>query len=514
MDNKFKNVFSRFLQSQTKNKVYQKFLIFTVLFYSVLVVIPSLKYFPITGVGSYWLLAGNWLFFTLLSGIIIFLLSINRWVFTFLVPVYILSTGGVSFYISRYNVTINSAVIESTLYTNSFEAISQISFFLLGYVFLLIAFSALVIFLRFKIKELKVSWQNFAIVFVAVVLVFVVNTGRARTTFQYSPFSLFAGLVDWMHTDYSLSPVRKDIDQGAVCNSDTLTVVFVVGEAMRADHVSLNGYYRPTFPLMAEENPVSFKNIHSEWSYTIKSLPHIFTRADSVNHLPASTEKTFISIFDACNYKSWWIGNQDLNKFLTPIADDCDSVRFYSYSKDFKRYDGKMLPEIKKAVNSSAPRKLIVVHQFGCHWWYPANCPPEFEKFKPVLTTKNITRSDSANIVNSYDNVILYTDYFLSQIVDMLKDKNAILIFLADHGELLGEEDKWIHAQQTKYEENPACVLWFSGKYSSEFPGKVEAAEINKDKHFRTDFMFHTALDAGNIKSPYYTSSLSLLEKH
>jgi glucan phosphoethanolaminetransferase (alkaline phosphatase superfamily) len=285
-----------------------------------------------------------------------------------------------------------------------------------------------------------------------------------------------------------------------------------VGEAMRADHISLNGYYRETFPLMKREDPVSFKNIYSEWTYTIKSLPHIFTRADSINHRPSTHEKTFISIFNACNYKSWWIGDQDLNKYLLPIANECDSFQLFSFDKEEKRLDGQMLPAISKALNSTVSKKLIVVHQFGCHWWYPSGYPKEFEKFTPVLKGKSITNDDSLKIVNSYDNVACYTDYFLSEIVEMLKDKNAIMIYLSDHGELLGEEGKWIHAQGTKYEKNPACILWFSEKYKEKFPEKVKAALLNKDKRFRTDFLFHTILDAGEIESPYKVDQLDMFK--
>lgn len=489
---------------------FRRFFFLTVLTYGILVLLPSLKHFPVSNNSDYFLLFFNWVLITIVSGFIIYFSAMNRWFFAVFFPGYMVTTGALSFYISTYNLVVNAAVIDSTLNTNNKEAFSQVSFYLLIYILLLVLVSFLFVLIRINMKGVRIKWLNVILVTSGLAVVFALYQPSVISAFKYSPYSLFFGLKESLGEENNLPRIRQDISEGAVCHTDSLTVVFVVGEAMRADHVSLNGYSRETFPLMKKEYPVSFKNIFSEWSYTIKSLPHIFTRADSVNHKPAIYEKTFISIFNSCNYKSWWIGNQDLNKYLMPLASECDSIQFFPFGKDEKRLDGQMLPAIRLAVNSTIPKKLIVVHQFGCHWWYPSGYPKEFEKFKPALKSKSITNDDSLKIVNSYDNVACYTDFVLSGIVEMLKDKNAVMIYLSDHGELLGEEGKWIHAQQTKYEKNPACIVWFSEKYKEKFPDKVNAALLNKDKRFRSDFLFHTILDAGEIESPAKVDQLNV----
>ena len=494
------------------SREFRMFFFLTVLTYGILVLLPSLRHFPISVRTDYFLLFFRWVFITFISGLLIYFLAMNRWVFAVLFPIYVVGTGAVSFYISTYNLEVNAAVIESTLNTNNQEAFSQISYFLLIYLLLLSLVSFLFVLIRLNIKGVRIKWLNVTLVTALLGVIFAVFKPQITSAFKYSPYSVFFGIEESLGEDNYLPKIREDISKGANCNTDSLTVVFVVGEATRADHLSLNGYYRETCPLMKKENPVSYKNIYSEWTYTIKSLPHIFTRADSINHRPSNHEKTFISIFNSCNYKSWWIGNQDLNRFLLPLASECDSMQIFSWDKNEKRLDGQMLPAVYKAVNSIVPKKLIVVHQFGCHWWYPSNTPDEFERFIPALKDKSITNEDSLEVINSYDNLISYTDFFLSEIVNMLKDKNAIMIYLSDHGELLGEEGKWIHAQQTKYEKNPACMVWFSEKYKEKFPEKVKAAVLNKDKRFRSDFLFHTILDAGEIETPVYVEQLDLFK--
>ena len=190
-----------------------------------------------------------------------------------------------------------------------------------------------------------------------------------------------------------LSKVRIDISKGAKCEDDSITVVVVIGEALRADHVSLNGYYRNTFDKVKAFNPVSFPNIYSEWTHTLQSVPHILTRADSSNHAPSSNETSFIICFQGCsiqNLVDWQPGlKPDSPAFLPKNVTQFFINEPYKSDYNFTgKYDGQLLPEISKAINNAASRKLIVVQQVGCHWWYPSYYPPEYEVFKPSIKTK------------------------------------------------------------------------------------------------------------------------------
>ena len=86
-----------------------------------------------------------------------------------------------------------------------------------------------------------------------------------------------------------------------------------------------------------------------------------------------------------------------------------------------KWLDGALLPFYQKELEYSNPRKLIVLHTIGSHWWY--NSHFEKEVFSPVLRSKNISSSTQEAIVNSYDNTILYTDCFLHQLIEELRDE-------------------------------------------------------------------------------------------
>ena len=104
-------------------------------------------------------------------------------------------------------------------------------------------------------------------------------------------------------------------------------------------------------------------------------------------------------------------------------------------------------------------------------------------------------------MINSYDNTILYTDYFISEVISKVANKNAILFYLSDHGELLGENGKWLHASEGEPLHRPAGFIWMSEIYKSKNLNKNEILIENSSKNYRTDYFFNSILDASNIQS-------------
>ena len=57
-------------------------------------------------------------------------------------------------------------------------------------------------------------------------------------------------------------------------------------------------------------------------------------------------------------------------------------------------------------------------------------------------------KTTNKELINAYDNTILYTDYFLSRAIDELKelkDTPVLFIYASDHGESLGEYGLYLH---------------------------------------------------------------------
>ena len=106
------------------------------------------------------------------------------------------------------------------------------------------------------------------------------------------------------------------------------------------------------------------------------------------------------------------------------------------------------------------------------------------------------------------------TDKFIYELIQRLKHSNAILIYLSDHGESLGEDGYYLHAGDRPELHYPACFVWCSDTYKATYPEKINALEANRLKRYRTDFLFHSIIGAASIETVYKDKTLDIFEKN
>jgi len=106
----------------------------------------------------------------------------------------------------------------------------------------------------------------------------------------------------------------------------------------------------------------------------------------------------------------------------------------------------------------------------------------------------------------------LYTDFFLSSVIDRLKDKKAFMIYASDHGESLGECGRLTHSGDGDIPEQRTVPLmvWMSDSYKEAYPDKWSAIEVAKSKEISHDYIFHSILDCLGIESVIIDKELSL----
>jgi len=108
-------------------------------------------------------------------------------------------------------------------------------------------------------------------------------------------------------------------------------------------------------------------------------------------------------------------------------------------------------------------------------------------------------------VLNAYDNSILYTDFFLGQLINQLEHthKKAVLLYLSDHGENLFDDDNKIFghgtANPTKYEYHIPYFIWFSDAYKNSNPEKVAQLRNHLNVAASSTSIFYTLLDLANI---------------
>jgi lipid A ethanolaminephosphotransferase len=297
----------------------------------------------------------------------------------------------------------------------------------------------------------------------------------------YSTIKLGENYVNELRRPDTFTLHATDAKRVAPTSSTTKPrlMVFVVGETARADHFGLNGYARNTTPLLSKQsNLYSFKDAVSCGTSTAYSVPCMFSYANRENY-DIDTAKYNENVLDTLSKQGVNVVWRDNNSSSKGVA---DRVTFEDYKTadtnpncDVECRDIGMLDGFDKLVKSgSSPKEtpkdtLILLHQMGNHGpAYYQRYPKEFETYKPVCMTNELSKCDTQSVINGYDNAILYTDYFLNNVIDTLKtyeqDYDVVMVYMSDHGESLGENNIYLHGLPYKFapdtQKHVPAVIW------------------------------------------------------
>lgn len=303
-----------------------------------------------------------------------------------------------------------------------------------------------------------------------------------------------------------------------VQNDTPEIVILVIGESSRYDRWGINGYTRDTTPLLSQEsNLVTLPDVITAVSATRLSVPVIISRKPAMQSLKDGFyEKSFLTAYKEAGFKTFWLSNQiSFGRFDTPVsvfAREANVVQFMNLGgfTNHSNFDQILLEPLQRAVADPAPKKLIVLHTLGNHWNYSQRYPKEFDKWQPSLFgVAQPAYTDlklKPEINNSYDNSILYTDWFLAQVIGQLKETQqlASMLYVADHGQTLydGSCNLAFHGHNTQFEFHVPAVVWYSDQFQAHYPDKVRQLQRHRKARLATENIFHTLLDMGNIAYP------------
>lgn len=302
--------------------------------------------------------------------------------------------------------------------------------------------------------------------------------------------------------------------------------VLVIGEASRAMNWELFGYDRPTNPLLKNErNLILYPDAITQSNTTHKSVPLILSAADASHNDRLYSQKSIITAFKEAGFKTVFLSNQIPNRSFTDyFASEADVLVNIRTPQDgglitINNYDEAMLPLMKHYIDSLSGNLFIVFHTYGSHFNYKERYPEEFGSFKPD-NAMEIETDNKNELVNAYDNSILYTDYFLHELIKGLETSgsDAVLLYSPDHGEDLLDDNrkKFLHASPnpTYYQLHIPIMLWFSENFKNTRPDSFEAAMANRTAPISTDIVFHTLLDLAQIKTPFLDSTRAISNPH
>ncbi len=289
--------------------------------------------------------------------------------------------------------------------------------------------------------------------------------------------------------------------------------VLVIGESQSASHIQAYGYQKATTPKLVERlkepNHLLFNNVFSSWPQTVQALSYALTNANQYNQVEVSDAYSLIEIARAVGFDTYWLSNQrKYGMYETPITVISSTANHEIWTNGSAKMEGVFFDEeLVNRLPKVDPNKntLIIIHLMGSHQKYEKRVPKAFRQF---------TGTDE--VVASYDNSILYTDYVVDEIYNKAKTNPAFkaLVYFSDHGEephvVGGHDPVNVTYQMLKV----PLFVYLSDSYRKNHLNLFESLKSNEHKYFSNDLIFDLMVSLMRIEGvPNFEESLNLSSK-
>jgi lipid A ethanolaminephosphotransferase len=426
------------------------------------------------------------------------------------------------FIFKQYGIAIDEMVILNIMDNlDNYEAINLVSSAFYVFLFLIFIFAIL------KIKIISGNIYKKITTFItaiAIVGAFVLAHDQYvnKNFFAiYSPINVVSGFIQYANKVSKIKAAQtknlSEIYKFKNTNAKKINVILVLGESARADHFSLDGYNRDTNPLLKKtKNLVFFKDVTPCANSTSYSVPCILSHQDRQDFDLAMNEySNVISAYKNLGFKTHWISTQSAfgkenlilkNAIQAQNIKMKSSYRSESYQNENRFLDEFLLKDLNEAVSHSNENNFVVMHTNGSHFPLDRFIGKKFMIFNPSCYEKTPQLCKKEELVNAYDNTILYTDFFLSQLFKSLENTNSIVIYVSDHGSFLGEGDKYYHGNKEDYDKpqhRVPMMFWVSDKLmqDKEFVQRFNNAKKKSKNKLSHDNVFYSTLGCSGVVS-------------
>lgn len=431
------------------------------------------------------------------------------------------------FLFKTFKSLINPAIIQILLETNTNEAVEFLQtyidiklIFLIFFIILLFYFSIKILKKKISIDENKLFKSNiikFILIIFPIVKIFSISSDSE--IFNVIRFINSVRVSAKNIKEYK--EVFSNIDKNNISiisdNSKIKNIVLILGESTTRNHMSLYNYPVDTNPLLkkleADGNLYKFTDTISPHSHTIPNIKKIFTFYNFESDKEWYKYNNIIDILKLANYNTYWFSNQESSGIFgnvsAALSKRCEltlfnNVQDSSNSEILGAYDEQIIDKSLKHINSE--KNFIVYHLLGTHSKYRNRYPQDFEIFK-----------NDNQIIAEYDNAVLYNDYIVNKIISNFKDKEAIVIYISDHGEEVYDFRNFVgHAEDkgSRYMIEIPFLIYLSDKFKENYPETVKKIAKSLNNPYMTDDLIHTILDIAEIETEEFDETRSIINEN
>lgn len=445
---------------------------------------------------------------------LIFFLS--RIVGKILLVIFFLINSVAVYFVNTYSVIIDESMIGNVLNTNYAESSSFFSVKLILYILMLGVLPSIYI---IKVKIINVSLKKFftSISFAVLFLLGLAFANASNWLWIDNNSKSLGGLaMPWSYAvNIPLFYIHKSkqnqkeilLPNATIKDDEKSVVILVIGESARSENFSLYGYGKNTNPLLSKIPNVFHFNATSDATYTtagVKSILEHTNSDDLYEVLPNYLYRNDVEVI-------WRTTNWGEPPIHIKNYENREAL-MSNCKGEGCNYDEVLLSGLKEQILASKKNKILVVlHTSTSHGpTYSKKYPAQFETFKPVCNSVELGNCSRAELVNAYDNTIVYTDYILANVIGdlkQLKDYKSTMLFVSDHGESLGEKNLYMHglplsiAPKEQYEI--PFIVWVSDNSSK---------QLKPNKMLSQNHVFHSVLNFLNIESSIYDEKINIFK--
>ncbi|MBM7070636.1 phosphoethanolamine--lipid A transferase [Shewanella sp. 202IG2-18] len=465
-------------------------------------------------------------------------------------PIFVLlliSSSMVSYASFNYGTLFDRSMMENIFETNSGEALSYLSWSSIGWIFLMGVIPALILIktpINKKQTFIKLLLSKSISIIISVLTVVLIaslyyqdyaSVGRNHKLLNrlIIPTQYVYSTIEYLTKTYLLPPLTyKQLGTDAVqaptalitASKKPTLLVFLVGETARAQNYHLDGYKRNTNPYTEKQNVIAFQHVTSCGTATAISVPCMFSalpKAD-YNARRAAQQDNLIDILNRAKVSTFWLDNDEGDKDVAKHTreKELDTSQGNQECDCRSCHDIELLDGFKKYVQTLTGNRVFFMHMMGSHGpTYFQRYPKNRAKFQPDCQRSDIENCSIEQITNSYDNTILYTDFFMSQVINQLKSMqnqfNTALFYISDHGESLGEDGLFLHGTPYSlapdYQTHVPLIFWASkGFEQTKHLNRECLLQQAKTQHLSQDYVFHSVLGIMDIKTRAYNTKLDI----
>ena len=460
-----------------------------------------------------------------------------------LLALLIVATAFATYYMQRFGIYLDPTMLRNVLKTDPAEAGELFGWGMLPH---LLLFAGLPLLVLWRVQLDRQPWVramawrlatiagSAALLVGALLLVFQDFSAQMRNQkevrYLITPanfiYSAVRVSVDSTHeAQAARSPIGVDarLDASWTARTKPALLVLAIGETARAANWGLNGYARQTTPQLAQRDVINFPDVTACGTNTETSLPCMFAPIGRRDYDERSirTSESLLHVLHRAGFQVLWRDNQSGCKGVCEglATEQLDNAKLPEWCDGGRCLDEALPQGLDTVARDGKGNLVVVLHMLGNHGpAYFKRYPQAFRRYTPTCDTGDLKQCPREQIVNAYDNALLYTDHVLVKTIDFLESQSkrydTALVYVSDHGESLGEKGLYLHGvpfaiapdEQTKV----PMTWWLSPGYTASF-GLDTACLKREAAQARThDNLFHTTMGLLQVQSREYEPTLDI----